>query len=59
MKAEIKCPDCGGRHFKMVNTVATSDIVVWCGQCNKRIGQFSSYGFTEEEDKKNDTHGRN
>ena len=54
MKAEIKCSGCCSGQFTMLNTVATSEVVVYCAQCGKRLGQFSSYGFTEEEAKKDD-----
>jgi len=55
MKAEIKCSGCCSGQFTMLNTVATPEVVVYCSNCGKRIGQFSAYGFTEE-DKKSDTH---
>ena len=51
MKSEVICPDCGMKRFKLVNTVAAPEVVVKCAQCGKRIGQFSAYGFTEEEAK--------
>lgn len=55
MKAIVTCPNCKSTSFRMKNVVTTPEVVVYCDDCGKRIGQFSAYGFTEEE-KKSDTH---
>lgn len=49
MKSEVICPDCGMKRFKLINTVSSSEVMVKCAQCGKRIGQFSAYGFIEEK----------
>ena len=49
MKSEIVCPSCGMARFKLFNTVTAPEVVVRCAGCGKRIGQFSAYGFTDEE----------